>query len=92
MRNIYKKHVFVCENIRDSSNKKSCGKVGSQIRIRLKKEIGKKGLNKEIRINRSGCLGKCSEGPCVVIYPEGEWSFNTRLEEYEKIINKLVSK
>ena len=31
---MYKKHVFVCENIRDSSNKKSCGKIGVSIRIK----------------------------------------------------------
>ena len=88
---IYKKHVFVCENKRDASNKKSCGEIGSQIRIKLKREIGKRGLNKEIRINKSGCLGKCSDGPCVVFYPEEEWTFNAKLENCKELVNKLVS-
>ena len=88
---MYKKHVFVCENIRDSSNKKSCGKVGASIRMNLKREIGRRKLNKEIRINRSGCLGKCSQGPCVVVYPKGDWHFNTNVEECERIINQLIS-
>tara|TARA_Y100001970_G_C13840918_1_gene654418 strand:- start:56 stop:328 length:273 start_codon:yes stop_codon:yes gene_type:complete len=87
----YKKHVFVCENMRDSSDKKSCGKIGSKIRIKLKREIGKKRLNNKIRINKSGCLGKCSEGPCIVAYPEGSWHFNVKLEDWEKIIHQLMS-
>ena len=88
---IYKKHVFICENSRGSSSRKSCGPAGVLIRTKLKKEIVEKGLNKEIRINRSGCLGKCNQGPCVVVYPEGDWHFDTNVEECEKIINQLVS-
>lgn len=30
------------------------------------------GLN-DVRINKSGCLGKCEEGPACVVYPEGNW-------------------
>ena len=91
MNNIYKKHVFVCENRRENTIKRSCGKIGSQIRIKLKREIGKRGLNKEIRVNKSGCLGKCDDGPCIVSYPEGDWIFNGKLEDCKKIVNKLVS-
>ena len=88
---MYKKHVFVCENKRDSSTKKSCGKIGTSIRMILKREIGRKRLNKEIRINRSGCLGKCDQGPCVVLYPEGKWHFNVELDKCDKIIKQLTS-
>ena len=55
MKKIYSKHVFVCENVRDLSNKKSCGEIGSEIRMQLKKKVLERGLNKEIRINKSGC-------------------------------------
>jgi len=88
---MYKKHVFVCENKRGSSSKKSCGEVGSSIRINLKREIGERKLNKQIRINKSGCLGKCSQGPCLVVYPKGDWHFNIKTEECEEILNHLVS-
>ena len=88
----YETHVFVCENIRDSSSKKSCGRVGAQIRLLLKKEIVRKKLNNEIRINKSGCLGKCEKGPCVVVYPKQKWYFNTELDQCEKIIDELTSK
>ena len=87
----FEKHVFVCENIRDSSNKKSCGKVGAQIRVVLKKGIKHRKLSDKIRINKSGCLGKCNQGPCVVVYPQSKWYYNTKLEESEKIIDQLIS-
>ena len=86
----YKKHVFVCENQRNSSIKKSCGKIGVPLRIKLKQAIAEKNLNHTIRINASGCLGKCSLGPCLVVYPEGKWAFGTTLEDCEKIINQLI--
>ena len=88
---MYKKHVFVCENMRDDPHKKSCGEVGESIRIRLKKEIVKNKLNHEIRINRSGCLGKCAQGPCLVSYPEGKWHFNIVVDESDRIIEELIS-
>ena len=86
----YKKHVFVCENQRNSAIKKSCGKIGVPLRIKLKQAIAEKNLNHTIRINASGCLGKCSLGPCFVVYPEGKWEFGVALEDCEKIINQLI--
>ena len=73
MKSIYKKHVFVCENVRESKTRKSCGNQGKKIRARLKKIVFDKGLNTNIRINRSGCLDQCENGPCLVVYPEGIW-------------------
>ena len=91
MSKLYKKHVFVCVNQRDHSQKKSCGQIGAQIRSNLKQEIVKRNLNQEIRINKSGCLGKCSQGPCLVIYPNQEWKFNLDTEDCKEIINKLIT-
>ena len=54
MKNVYKKHVFVCENQMRPSSKKSCGKVGHLLRLKLKREIIRKRLNSEIRINKLG--------------------------------------
>ena len=89
---MYKKHIFVCENKRKSDQSKSCGDIGASIRMNLKKEINRRKLNKEIRINRSGCLGKCIKGPCLIIYPDGDWKFDVKLDECEQIVNQLVSK
>ena len=89
MEKTYKKHVFVCTNKRQNSINKSCGDAGFEIRTYLKNQIIENTLNKEIRINKSGCLGKCAQGPCLVIYPDGEWKFSTSLNECKTIIKEL---
>ena len=27
----------------------------------------------EVRVNKAGCLDRCSGGPVAVVYPEGVW-------------------
>lgn len=67
-------HAFICTNKRDPAHpKKSCGSRGAlDILSQLKKMARESGLN-DVRINKSGCLGKCEEGPACVVYPEGNW-------------------
>lgn len=46
-------------------------------------------LPKKIRINKSGCLGRCEEGVTCVAYPAGEWIVNsstTDIEQMKKFI------
>jgi len=88
----YKKHVFVCQHKREAAtDKKACGSSTSpEIRRILKQEIVSKGLNKEIRINTSGCLGHCNHGPVMVIYPEGIWYEKVQPADLEEILNKSI--
>lgn len=44
----------------------------------------------KIRVSKSGCLGRCSLGPCLVIYPEGLWYTYQTLADMDEIINKQV--
>ena len=68
----FKQHVFVCLNKRPE-DRDCCAKRGSQaLYERLKQQCREAGLE-NIRINKSGCLGNCQDGPAAVIYPEGEW-------------------
>lgn len=39
----------------------------------LREEVEKRGLDNEIKVTASGCLGPCEEGPVMVVYPEGVW-------------------
>tara|TARA_B100000073_G_scaffold198435_1_gene164267 strand:- start:212 stop:490 length:279 start_codon:yes stop_codon:yes gene_type:complete len=89
---VYKKHVFVCVNKRDDVNKKSCGDKGLLLRENLKKSILDLKLNKDVRINKSGCLGKCSLGPCMVVYPETQWHYSLDLNDIENIMSDLIKK
>ncbi len=40
----------------------------------------------KIRVSKSGCLGRCSSGPCIVIYPEGIWYTYSSFADIDEII------
>ena len=39
-----------------------------------------------IRVSKTGCLGRCSSGPCMVIYPEGTWYNYSTFSDIDKIV------
>ena len=84
----FKKHIFVCENIRDGeSSTPSCGMSGGiEIRAKLKSKLRELELSHEIRANASGCLGACHHGPVAVVYPEANWYGEITLDDVEEII------
>ncbi len=70
----YAHHIFVCTNTRDDGD--CCGHRGAfDILKTLKHAIRERGLDHEggIMANKSGCFGLCSQGPNVVVYPQGVW-------------------
>lgn len=72
---LYKRHIFACHTQRPPQHPRgSCGGSGAQLLWdRLGKKIEELGLNIEVGFTASGCLGFCSAGPLMVIYPEGVW-------------------
>ena len=88
----YKKHIFICINQRENNLQKSCGNLGLEIRNKFAEELKKINLNYEIRINKSGCLDGCAQGPIIVIYPEQIWYKNVSLDNVSDIINESIIK
>lgn len=41
----------------------------------------------KIRVSKSGCLGRCGLGPCIVIYPEGVWYTYSSFSDIDRIID-----
>lgn len=84
----YKQHVFFCVNQRDNG-KKCCNYAGATTACQYAKhridELGLKGKGR-IRISSAGCLGRCADGPVLVIYPEGAWYTYSSESDVEKII------
>jgi (2Fe-2S) ferredoxin len=70
----YSAHLFVCCNRRPDGHKRgSCAARGSeQLRDYMKVRAKELGLS-TVRVNMAGCLDRCEEGPCMVIYPEDVW-------------------
>jgi len=72
---LYKRHIFACHTQRPPMHPRgSCGANGAQpLWDRLSKQIEEKGLSADVGFTAAGCLGFCSAGPLMVIYPEGVW-------------------
>ncbi len=81
MNSVYKKHVFVC-----TSGKTCAGECADAILDALRREISELGLKKEIRINKTGCLDQCGNGPMVVVYPEGVWYSHVQASDCHDIV------
>jgi (2Fe-2S) ferredoxin len=67
-------HLFVCTNSKEKGA--SCAPKGSnELRDQLKKlcQDEARGWHGRVRVNASGCLGRCAEGITAVLYPEGRW-------------------
>ena len=88
----YEKHVFVCTN-QKAPGKQCCADNGGErffdyLKERLK-ILQEHGPGK-IRVTRSGCLGRCSQGPCIVVYPEGAWYTYHSFADLDEIIQKSL--
>jgi hypothetical protein len=43
------------------------------LRAELKRFAKEQGWGARVRVNASGCLGRCEEGIAAVLYPQSEW-------------------
>lgn len=87
----YDKHVFFCCNERPPGDRPSCNpRGGSAMRDYAKKRIKALGLAGEgkVRVNQAGCLDRCEEGPCIVVYPEGIWYTYVDQHDIDEIIEE----
>ena len=84
----FNKHVFFCLNKRDNNEACCENHCASEVHLYAKKRIKELGLNGvgKVRINKAGCLDRCSEGPIMVIYPEAVWYTFVDQEDVEDII------
>jgi (2Fe-2S) ferredoxin len=84
----FKHHVFICCNQRTNGDV-SCNDHGaSDIFEYAKARVAELKLNQSgiVRINKAGCLGRCLEGPVMVVYPEAIWYQFVDKEDIEEII------
>jgi (2Fe-2S) ferredoxin len=86
----YSHHVFCCCNQRDGGRVCCNDKGASEIRDYAKQRVKELGLSGEgkVRINQAGCLDRCEEGPCVVVYPEGVWYSYVDRADIDEIIEE----
>jgi NADH-quinone oxidoreductase subunit F len=82
----YRSHVLVCGGT-------GCVAGGSQVvQARMKEELAKKGLEKEILVVQTGCHGMCELGPIVVVYPEGTFYTRVQPDDAKTIVEEHLYK
>jgi (2Fe-2S) ferredoxin len=86
----YRYHVFFCVNQRENGEPCCADKGAAAMRDYAKGRIKALGLSGpgQVRINQAGCLDRCSEGPVVVVYPEGIWYTYVDREDVDEIIEQ----
>lgn len=90
----YKHHVFFCLNQRDDGRACCAAHGADDMQAYAKdraKKLGLAGPGK-VRINKAGCLDRCDEGPCIVVYPEGTWYTYVDKHDIDEIIDSHLVK
>lgn len=66
-------HVFVCTQQRPPGHpRSSCGQHGcAAVYEEFLWQLQQRDLSNSIQVTATGCMGPCSEGPSVLVYPEG---------------------
>ncbi len=83
---IYRSHVLVCGGT-------GCTSSGSAKVIEtFENEIKAAGLDKEVKVVRTGCFGLCEAGPVVIVYPEGTFYSRVKAENVPEIVQEHLLK
>ena len=83
---IYRAHVLVCGGT-------GCSSSGSATLIeRFNQQIAEKGLDKEVKVIRTGCFGLCEAGPVVIVYPDGTFYSHVKPEDVDEIVGEHLLK
>ncbi len=83
---MYRSHVLVCGGT-------GCTSSNSQKIIdKMNEEIKAKGLEKEVQVIRTGCFGLCALGPIMIVYPEGCFYSEVKVEDVPEIVEEHLLK
>ncbi|MBR4236107.1 MAG: 4Fe-4S binding protein [Clostridia bacterium] len=70
-----------------------CSSSGSmKLFERFEELLKANGLDKEIKLVRTGCFGLCAAGPVVIVYPEGAFYSHVKLEDIDEIVSEHLIK
>ena len=83
---MYRSNVLVCGGTGCTSSN------SLQIAEKLKEELIKKGLEKEVNVITTGCFGLCALGPIMVVYPEGSFYSMVNIDDVPEIVEEHLNK
>ena len=83
---MYRSHVLVCGGTGCTSSNSAA------IIEALETQIAEKGLSEEIKVIKTGCFGLCALGPIMIVYPEGSFYSQVKVEDIPEIVEEHLLK
>ncbi len=83
---IYRSHVLICAGTGCTASK------SADIEEALHKLLVEHGIDKEVKIVKTGCFGLCEKGPIMVIYPEGATYSKVTVKDVPEIVEEHLVK
>lgn len=83
---IYRSHVLICAGTGCTASK------STDIEEALHKLLVEHGIDKEVKIVKTGCFGLCEKGPIMVIYPEGATYSRVSVKDVPEIVEEHLVK
>lgn len=83
---MYRSNVLICGSTGCTSNH------SKEIMEKLKDELKKKGLDKEVNVVQTGCFGLCALGPIMIVYPEGAFYSMVTVDDVPEIVEEHLLK
>ena len=85
----FKHHVFFCCNQRQPGGSCCNDHKASEPQTYAKERTAALGLKGKgsVRVNKAGCLGRCDDGPVIVVYPDNVWYTYIDKEDIDEIID-----
>lgn len=74
------RHVLVCGNA-------DCAERGSVALLSSLRRLLKDAGRRDIQVTRTSCMGRCGEGPTVVVYPDGIWYRGVREDDARELVD-----
>ena len=83
---LIRSHVMVCGGTGCTSSNSAA------VIAEFEKQLQEKGLDKEVKVVRTGCFGLCEAGPVCIVYPEGSFYAHVTPENVTKIVDEHLIK
>ncbi len=85
----YTKHIMLCTNKKEGGKTCCANTGGDEFFTYMKNKLSTLGVHGPgaMRVSKSGCLGRCNSGPCLVIYPEGVWYSYSSFADIDRIVD-----
>ena len=84
----FERHIFFCLNERDKGDNSCIGHGAQDGFDYCKKRIKSERLSGpgQVRVNKAGCMDRCSAGPVAVVYPDQVWYTFVDRDDIDEII------